>query len=79
MQLIKTIPARTETVKFIWCREFLPMSIEYRNARKTMSKPMDTCFWCSHKFIDGEMMYLGGLAKKGNKILCSECFSKITE
>jgi len=38
-----------------------------------MGKPLDTCWWCKHKFKDGEMMGLAAVSGKLNKILCGSC------
>ena len=73
-KLSKRIPARTETVQFTWIRRnFMEMSKAYRDIRKTLRRPMDTCFWCKYNFQDGESMNLA--AKKGslNVILCDSC------
>ena len=78
--LSKTIPARKKTVKFLWIkREFMVMSQKYRDARKSMGKPLDVCWWCKHKFEDGEMMGLAAIKGKLNKILCGPCIDTAEE
>lgn len=72
--LTKRIPARTKTVNFLWIkREFLPMCQDYRDARKRMRTKKDSCFWCCHKFEDGEMMALAAISGKLNQLLCGTC------
>jgi hypothetical protein len=74
MALSKVIPQHVHSVSFNWCvRDFMLMSPEYRAARTRMNKPMDACFWCHHKFVDGEMMALAQPATGGNKVLCQTC------
>ena len=71
--LSRRVPARTRTENFTWIRRpFLTMSQQYRDVRKRM-KPMDSCFWCRHKFADGETMNLAGRPKGANVILCDSC------
>jgi len=73
MELSKIVPSRRKTIKFNWCnKEFLVMSEKYRSARNKM-RPMDTCFWCGHKFDNGEMMALAQPEKGANKLLCQTC------
>lgn len=75
MKLSKRIPARTKTLTAKWCKKnFLVMSPKYREVRKKMRKPMDTCYWCNHGFEDGEMMALALFNELcGNKVLCQNC------
>jgi len=74
LSLTKEIPAHKKTVKFHWIQlDFCVMNEQWRKIRSKMSKPMDTCFWCNHKFIDGEMMALGNIFGNGNKVLCQTC------
>lgn len=78
--LSRIIPQRTKTVNFLWIkREFIEMSQRYRDARKSMGKPLDTCWWCRHKFEDGEMMGLAAVSGKLNKILCGSCIDTASE
>ena len=72
--LTKRIPARTKTVNFLWIkREFTEMSQRFREIRKKCHSKMDACWWCGHKFEDGEMMALAAVSGKLNKILCGSC------
>lgn len=34
---------------------------------------MDSCFWCRHKFDDGENMNLAAREKGLNVLLCDSC------
>lgn len=77
--LSRTIPSRKETVKFVWIRRpFLKMCQEFRDARKKM-RPMDSCFWCKHKFEDGEVMNLAAREKGANVLLCDKCADEAEE
>lgn len=80
IRLSRLIPARTQTIEFDWCkREFLAMSQVYRNSRRNM-KPLDSCFWCGHKFEDGEMMALAHPKRGGaNKVLCQQCADEMED
>jgi len=40
---------------------------------------MDTCFWCGHEFVDGEMMALAQPKKGKNKALCQSCAGNMEE
>ncbi len=74
LSLSKNVPARTKTITADWLKkDWMPMSPAYRAARSRLRKPMDTCFWCSHKFEDGEMMAIASLRKSGNKLFCQTC------
>lgn len=75
MQLSKWISARTKTVTFRWLRrDWMRMSTEYRSIRAKCRTPLDTCFWCNHKFEDGEMMALASVEEESsNKLFCEWC------
>ena len=78
--LSKRIPAYTKTVNFLWVRsEFVKMFPGYRKIRSGMRNKMDTCFWCRHEFLDGEMMGLVAIRGKGNKVICQKCVGEIVE
>ncbi len=78
LKLSRRISARTETLVASWCRkDFMEMSQEFRAIRAKSKNPMDKCFWCKHKFKDGEMMALACFGGKGNKTLCQECAGKL--
>jgi hypothetical protein len=74
LQLSKRIPARTKTVKFLWCkRDYSEMSQGFRDARSRSRNPMDKCWWCGHEFEDGEMMALARPEEANNVVLCQTC------
>ncbi len=74
LKLTKRVPARTKTVTFRWCsRDFTTMSERYRAIRARSRHPMDTCFWCNHKFANGEKMGLAAREKGSNVVLCQDC------
>lgn len=78
LKLSRRIPARTKTlVATNIKKDFMKMSQEYRDIRSRLSKPMDTCYWCNHKFKDGEMMALIFIDRSGNKILCQSCATEM--
>lgn len=80
MELSRNVPAHRHVEKFVWCKkDFLVMGEDYRKARARMSTPMDTCYWCKHKFEDGEMMALACPEKGRNKILCQTCASELRD
>ena len=80
MYLSKVIPQYTKVVKFRWCKkDWLEMSQRFRDIRKTMRSPMDSCFWCKHGFEDGEMMALASPEKGLNKLLCHTCADILLE
>ncbi len=74
MQLSKVIPTHKKVVEFNWCKkDWLQISPRYREIRGKSRNPMDSCFWCGHKFADGEMMALAQPKTGTNKTLCSTC------
>lgn len=74
LKLTKTVPEHKKIVVFLWLhRNFIPMSQEYRKARSRMKSKMDACFWCGHKFKDGELMALAAIKGKTNRVLCQDC------
>ena len=78
LELSKRIPARTETVKFEWCRKnFTVMDQKYRAIRGEMQNPMDACFWCKYKFEDGDMLALAQIKGRRNVVLCQACVSEM--
>ena len=76
MQILsRIVPAHRRTIKIVWLkRDFMQMSAKYRAARRRMT-PMDTCYWCRHTFINGEMMALANIKGKGNKVFCQPCIA----
>ncbi len=78
MKLTKYVPAKFITIEFKWLKkEFTKMSPEFRRIRAHMSDPMDSCYWCKHKFEDGEMMALGNIKGKGeNHMFCQSCVAE---
>ena len=78
LTLTKRVPARMKTVVALWCRkDFMEMSQRFREIRAKSRNPLDSCFWCQHKFNDGEMMALACFEEKGNKVLCQECAAEL--
>lgn len=78
LTISKLVPARTKTLTARWCRrEFMVMGQTYRAARARAGSPMDACFWCEHKFVDGEMMALAAFDAPGNKVLCGKCADEL--
>jgi hypothetical protein len=78
LQLKKRIPARTVTLKALWCsKDFMLMSDHYRQIRSRLRKPMDTCHICRHKLENGEMMALACFQPGGNKVLCQGCAGEL--
>ena len=77
-KISRVIPARTETFEVLWLvREWMRMSQSYRNIRAKSRNPMGQCWWCRHKFKDGEMMALLGIKGKGNKVFCQGCVDEV--
>ncbi len=73
MELSKTVPARKVKFEASSCKlDFMEMNQRFRDIRSKSRNPMDKCAWCSHKFMDGEMMALA-IANNGNKVLCQSC------
>jgi hypothetical protein len=79
--LLKTVPARKVKLTARWCKKsFLTMSPQYRNARRNMRDPMDSCYWCKSKFEDGDSIALASLVeRKGNKVFCQGCAAELEE
>lgn len=78
LTLSKRVPARTKTLTALWCRaNFMEMSQQFRTIRAKARNRMDSCYWCSHKFADGEMMALACFDGKGNKTLCQRCAQEL--
>ena len=78
MTLSKRIPARTMTLNAKWCRkDFIEMDKRYREIRAKHRNKMDTCYWCHHKFEDGEQMSLACIEGVGNKVFCSDCADEL--
>ena len=74
MRLTKRIPARTKTLRIRWLRkDFCQNTPRFRAIRGTAADPMDACYWCKHKFDDGEMMALAAVEGGANKALCQQC------
>lgn len=72
--MIKLSRIVTQTVEFKWLkRDFTTVNQQYRQIRSRMADPMDECFWCNHKFADGEQIALAGGSSNGNKVLCQKC------
>ncbi len=80
MQLTKQVPARRKTITFKWLkRDFMTMSPRFRKIRRKARNKLDACYWCRHKFEDGEMMALGQIVDVGpNKVFCQSCAAEAT-
>jgi len=80
MELTKIVPARRKTVKFLWCKKnYSTMGEGWREARKNMGKKLENCFWCNHKFDDGEKMHIACPEKATNKLLCGKCADELID
>ena len=78
LQLSRRIPAKTKTLEFLWCKkDYMAFNEAWRAARARMGRPLDSCFWCSHDFLEGEMMATACCTKKGNKMLCQDCATEL--
>lgn len=78
LSISKRIPARTVTLKALWCKpDFMKMSPQFRKIRAAIKSPITSCFWCSHDLADGKMMALACFVKIGNKILYQACADKL--
>lgn len=78
MKLSKSIPARTKTVQFNWCKkDWMEINQRYRAGRANMRDPMNSCYWCGYKFRDGEMLALAQPLKAPNKVLCGKCADEL--
>lgn len=78
MKLSKRVPSRTKTLKTEWCRnDFMVMSQRFREIRAKCKLPLDACYWCKHKFVDGEMMALACFGRIGNRTLCQQCAGEL--
>lgn len=76
--LSKRVPARTKTEDITWVkRNFQEMSPRFREIREKVGDKFIGCFWCKHKFIDGEQMALAGRKGKLNGLMCQSCVEKI--
>ena len=72
LKLSKYIPGRIKTIEITWYKaDFMVMSDKYKRGH------MRSCFWCGHKFENGEMVALAGVKGKLNKILCKKCIELI--
>lgn len=80
LQLSRDVPKHVRVEKFNWLkRDFMPMSDNYRKVRARHGlKPMDACYWCKWKFVNGEMMALAQPLKGKNKLLCQKCARLMT-
>jgi hypothetical protein len=76
--LSKKIPSYIKQVMARWCKkEFMEMSPEFRRIRGEKDNMLN-CYWCKHKFEDGEMMALASfVGKVGNGTLCQKCASEL--
>lgn len=74
MSLTKSIPARKETLKFLFMRrDFMGFGV-FRAAReKNGLKVQSVCYFCRKPFKDEDMLALGCVEGKGNKLFCDPC------
>lgn len=75
-KLERMVPEHKKTAIFTWVRsDFMPMSERFREIRAKMREAKDShkCWWCKHKFENGEMMGLAAQIGKGNVLLCQTC------
>ncbi len=78
-QLSRVVPAHTVTFVFRSVAiDWVRMGPKWRRSRGGMKNKLNSCFWCHHKFEDGEMMSLG-FSMKGNKMLCRTCVGALKE
>ena len=78
-QLSRVVPAHTVTLIFRSVAiDWATMGPKWRRIRSAMKSKLDQCFWCGHKFGDGEKMSLG-FSMKGNKMLCRTCVGALKE
>lgn len=78
MKLTKTIPSRKKTVTFLWVqKDYLRMGEKFRKARIKLKRKMKGCWWCDHKFVDGEMMAIACAEKHGNELICQKCADEL--
>lgn len=79
LQLSRIVPEHVEVFTFLEIGiDWATMTLEWRAMRSTMDDPLDSCFWCEHKFEDGEKMSLG-ISSAGNKMLCRKCVDLVEE
>lgn len=77
MNLSRKVPARTKTIELEWIKkDFLKMSPDFRRIRGGRTYEGFNCYWCKHKFNEGESMGLGSVKSKGNKMFCHDCCDK---
>lgn len=80
MKLSKTMPARTKTIHFNWCKKnFTTMSQRYRDIRLRYrdGKGGFKCGWCRHEFKDGDLMGLAQPTRGKNMVLCQSCCKEL--
>lgn len=79
MKISKRVPARTVTFEASCCKlQFMEMNPRFREIRAKSRNKFDNCFWCKHKFADGEMMAMA-ISNSGNKVLCQTCGQKLLD
>lgn len=78
LKISKRVPARTKTLTALWChKSFCEMTPRFRAILAKSRRPMNTCYWCKHKFEDGEMMALAAFEVVGNQTLCGKCADEL--
>lgn len=77
----KNIPARTETYHFRWFKkDWMEYSERFKAIRSGSRKnKMDKCYKCHTPFQYGDMMAIGSVESKGNKVFCQACATELLE
>jgi hypothetical protein len=79
VEISKIVPARKVKFEASSCKlDWLEMNQQFRDIRSKGRHKMNKCDWCSHAFVDGEMMALA-IANNGNKVLCQSCGQQLIE
>lgn len=72
--LIKKVPAPTVTLKILWMKSDFMKFGTFREIReKVKMKVQSVCYFCRRSFEDDEMLALGCVEGKGNKLFCQSC------
>jgi len=80
LKLSREIPKHQHAEYFNWCKkDFMVMTQKFRDIRSRSRNPMDTCHWCGHHFVNGEMMALTQPKKGRNRVLCQDCATQLID
>lgn len=66
----------TREYDLIAAHEFMDFKT-FVDARKGMRNTPKTCFVCNHKFIDTEKIWIAGVMRDKNRIVCEHCATVI--